>query len=315
MISNTQCPDSLAQVESGGAVKYLSGWYAIAPSARVKKKPVVIERFGLSLVLWRNNNGTLVALQDSCPHRGAKLSLGKLTGDTIRCPYHGFEFGTEGQCTFAPELGKAIPKLTAAHFSTQEAMGMIWLYYGETAQGELPSPLLELDKQFQQRYAQTDKKWHSHISYCIENQLDYTHLPDVHHNTIGRRFNMPKQPKFELDKARISIYLDKPTPAIDFYFPSTWVLNISEKMKLIIFFAPINPKQTHLYLRTYNRVLSVPLLGKLLSPLFNLVNKIILRQDQRIVHSQGQGMSYEAVGDRLMTHDKAIKYFRQQWQK
>lgn len=300
---------------SHSSLPYLAGWYAILPSNSVKSSPLAVERFGLPLVLWRDAKGQVVIMSDRCPHRGAKLSLGKIENDAIRCPYHGFEFDRQAQCRFAPEFSKSIPKLVVDNFPVQEKMGMIWLGFGETQTAELPKALLEIDDSFRHRYAQTEKLWQSHISYCIENQLDYTHLPDVHHNTIGRNFRLPQQPKFELSEKQISIYLDKPTATLDFYFPNTWVLNVSKKMKLLVFFAPVTHQQTQLYLRSYSPILSLAILGKLLAPIFNMMNKVILRQDERVVSSQGRGLSYKATTDRLMKHDKAITYFREIWRK
>lgn len=292
---------------------YISGWYAILPSQFLKSKPIALERLGLNLVLWRQKNGMPIAMTDRCPHRGAKLSIGKIKNNCIECPYHGFQFNQKGNCDFAPEFDKPIPKLTVKCYAVQESMGMLWLNYGNESQDSIPEELLALDKNFNSRYAQTARVWQSNITYCIENQLDYTHLPDVHHNTIGRGFKIPEDPKFELGNDKISIYLKKNTSTIDFYFPNTWVLNVAAKMKLVVFFAPINERKTKLYLRTYNPVLKLPILRLLLAPLFNALNLIILKQDQRVVSSQGAGQSTQAKDDLLMKHDKAISYFRERW--
>ena len=53
-----------------------NSWYMICPSHFVKKKPVSLRRCGYKLVLWRDLQGTVHALEDHCPHRGAPLSLG-----------------------------------------------------------------------------------------------------------------------------------------------------------------------------------------------------------------------------------------------
>ena len=200
-----------------------------------------------------------------------------------------------------------------SHFSVREFVGMIWIFYGESP-SDFSLPILEdIDALFDGHYAQTERTWQSHITYCIENQLDYTHLPDVHHNTIGRNFKLPKNPIFNLDEKFISIHLDKEEPALNFYFPNTWILNVAKKMKLMVFFAPINEKETILYLRTYNPILKIPVIRTLLSPLFNILNAIILKQDKRVVQSQGSGVSCAVQDDRLMKHDKAIAFFRKIW--
>ena len=40
--------------------------------------------------------GTLHAIDDSCPHQGASLFGGKLSGKVLRCPAHGLRFELDG---------------------------------------------------------------------------------------------------------------------------------------------------------------------------------------------------------------------------
>lgn len=53
---------------------------------------------GQPMVLWRDTQGVIHAMEDRCPHRYAPLSLGKQVGDNIRCGYHGLEFDGSGMC-------------------------------------------------------------------------------------------------------------------------------------------------------------------------------------------------------------------------
>ena len=109
---------------------FIPGWYALLPSRLVKKKPLAIKRFGIDLVVWRQENHHLSVFQDRCPHRGAKLSLGKVCGQHLQCPFHGFQFDGTGQCAFAPELNQTIPGLKVSAFEVKEALDMIWIYWG-----------------------------------------------------------------------------------------------------------------------------------------------------------------------------------------
>ena len=293
---------------------FISGWYAIFQSNRLThKNPVGIMRFNLSLVLWRSMDGSVQCMLDRCPHRGAKLSVGKIKKDCIECPYHGFQFNTEGVCDYSPEFNKSILGLKVQKFNVIESMGMIWLYYGESSNVFDLKRLSDIHNNTSMGYCETSRIWNSHITYCIENQLDYTHLPEVHHNTIGRGFKYPEDPTFDLLEKQITISFDKEKTALEFFFPNTWLLNIGMKMKLIIYFSPIDDARTQLYLRTYNTMLKYKPIRSLLSFIFNKSNLVILKQDQRVVQSQGLGPSYLAENDLLMKNDKAIKYFRQYW--
>ena len=44
------------------------------------------------VVIYRGESGRIVALDNRCAHRGAKLSNGRREGDCVRCMYHGLKF-------------------------------------------------------------------------------------------------------------------------------------------------------------------------------------------------------------------------------
>lgn len=296
---------------------FARGWYVILPSADLpkKSKPLAIKRFGLGLVLWRGNDNQIRIFLDRCPHRGAQLSLGKIVEDAIECPFHGFQFNVDGTCISAPEFNKAIPGLQLQSFLAHESCNMVWMYWGEELQ-PFDYPVLEAThNSFSGYYSSIDKIWHSHITYCIENQLDYTHLRFVHHNTIGRGFKMPADPQENISQNEITVCLENAdTIAIQYFFPNVWILHISQRMKVILFFAPIDEHATHLYLRTYRSFLKTPIINKIVDRIINLSNGIILNQDEKVVASQGILPSYHAKNDLLMRYDKAIRHFRDIWE-
>jgi phenylpropionate dioxygenase-like ring-hydroxylating dioxygenase large terminal subunit len=49
------------------------------------------------VLLYRGDSGRVVALDNRCCHRGAKLSNGRREGDDIRCMYHGLKFEPGGK--------------------------------------------------------------------------------------------------------------------------------------------------------------------------------------------------------------------------
>src|SRR5438105_1020968 len=62
------------------------------------------------LVLYRGDSGRVVALDNRCCHRGAKLSNGRREGDDIRCMYHGLKFDPGGKCIQIPGQDNIPPK-------------------------------------------------------------------------------------------------------------------------------------------------------------------------------------------------------------
>lgn len=63
-------------------------------------------RFGeLELALFRTRHGGVLAVEDSCPHRGGKLSEGILTGHEVVCPLHGWKINLVTGGAVAPDRG------------------------------------------------------------------------------------------------------------------------------------------------------------------------------------------------------------------
>jgi len=68
-----------------------NGWYVAAWDHEVTRQHM-LRRTLLSepVVFYRTEDGRPVALEDRCCHRHAPLSRGRLVGNAVECPYHGF---------------------------------------------------------------------------------------------------------------------------------------------------------------------------------------------------------------------------------
>ena len=109
-------------------------WYPVLERREVRHKPQGVERLGRLRVIWRNTDGQPHARLDRCPHLGAALSRGRICGDRLTCPFHGFEFDAEGHCRHMPALGgeDRIPEgMSLTSFPLREAHGLIWLWRDE----------------------------------------------------------------------------------------------------------------------------------------------------------------------------------------
>ena len=79
-------------------------WYPVLASWEVNANPVGITRLGENIVVWRDHDGQLHALEDRCPHRGARLSLGWNLGNRVACWYHGVEVNGKGMVEDVPAV-------------------------------------------------------------------------------------------------------------------------------------------------------------------------------------------------------------------
>ena len=121
-------------------------WYVVLESREVRKGRLVgVTRMGEKMVFWRDTQGKPGCVVDLCPHRGVALSAGKLMGDCIQCPFHGFEFDITGRCTVIPANGRSaeVPRVfKVKSYPLRELHGFIYLWWGEPRRNTLPCPIL-----------------------------------------------------------------------------------------------------------------------------------------------------------------------------
>lgn len=290
-----------------------TGWYAAVSADEVgKNKPIAVRRFGQDLVVWRNAEGKPVVMEDNCPHRSVKLSLGKIKNGALVCAFHGFEFGSDGGCLLVPETGKPAPNLKCRSIRCQESHGFIWLWHGPDQEATTTLPWFE-DLDDGLSWSQFKSEWPCHITRCIENQLDYAHLPYVHASTIGGGFDVTGHDgDFELDESAVKLCLGK--DYFKFKFPNIWSLQIvPKKFYQFIAFVPIDQDNTLLYVRAYQRFITVAGIRKVLGLILDLQSQKILRQDKSVVLSHPRHSSTLDTGEKLYPSDKGIVWFRKRW--
>ena len=70
-------------------------------------KSVEIE--GIPLAVFNAGSGRYRVLAGACPHEGGPLGDGVLLGDSVVCPWHGFDFDIRtGACDVAPDLAVTV---------------------------------------------------------------------------------------------------------------------------------------------------------------------------------------------------------------
>lgn len=192
-------------------------WHPVIAGIHLREDPVAVELLGQALVLWREPGhdgapGTVHAWADHCPHRGARLSLGRvlhhLHGARLECPYHGWQFAGElasraglgqpvavGRCVHVPAAPAFEPP--AAHcvsvFEAQERHGLVWVRLERTDRSELPATLAAPPA----FGPWSDPLWRQVLCgpyevgtsapRLVENFLDLSHFGFVHEGWLGAR--------------------------------------------------------------------------------------------------------------------------------
>jgi len=115
-----------------------NGWYALASSDQIGRKPLGIDLFGRRLVCYRTACGQPVVMDARCWHLGADLSDGSVIGDQIACPFHGWRYGPSGQCESVP--AQADPPRCAKQqtYCVKERGSRVFIFPATTAPYPLP---------------------------------------------------------------------------------------------------------------------------------------------------------------------------------
>ena len=102
----------------------LAHWHPVLPSSALHNGPVGVSVLGTELVLFRTRSGVVGALDDRCPHRGARLSTGFVKDQCVVCPYHLWTFDCDGR-GHSP-VNENMKPFTRA-FDVTEQHGHVWL--------------------------------------------------------------------------------------------------------------------------------------------------------------------------------------------
>ncbi|MBL8644465.1 MAG: aromatic ring-hydroxylating dioxygenase subunit alpha [Rhodospirillaceae bacterium] len=175
---------------------FINNWYVAANLEDLKgNAPMFVRMLGCDFVLFRDTSGEIRCLSDVCCHRGASLAQGKVNGDCIACPYHGWEFDGAGRCTKIPALGADVKPPKRARidsYPVREKFGWVWVFLGDAPEEERP-PFLD-DSWFPEYY--DEKTWRKvRISYeapvnwarSEENSIDGAHPSFVHASFGSKR--------------------------------------------------------------------------------------------------------------------------------
>jgi phenylpropionate dioxygenase-like ring-hydroxylating dioxygenase large terminal subunit len=198
---------SIAQVDSSVTPKlrfadfsWSKQWYPMAFSSVTDRTiPHRLELFGEPMVLWWDpTRERWCAMSDSCPHRAAPLSEGRVDeSGFIECPYHGWTFdgNAGGACTKIPQAADGGDKTMLSRcggraYAVEEKQGIVWVW-GEVGGVPDPAAIPVCEALDDERFCWIDVSRDMPYSadMLLENVLDSSHVPFTHHQTISRREN------------------------------------------------------------------------------------------------------------------------------
>ena len=296
-------------------------WTPVIEAKHIRRKAVRVVVAGEPIVLFRDRHGTIGALIDRCPHRGAALSLGRVSEDgCLECPFHGWRFdraGVNQHIPFNPDAKR--DRLGAAALPARQIADLIWIRTSPGAQ--ISDEPVAPDGLTKVGLARTyvERLWNCHWTRAMENMLDSPHLPFVHRRTIGRAMRRRLRADTRMDvtweetpwggRARASQDGETSPAFLDYYRPNMMVLNIPVPGKHLRIHALVIPEEmgrTRLILagsRDFART-------SLLNPWFSWQNGYIANEDKAVVESGGSMEVPPASMELSVATDKATLQFR-----
>jgi phenylpropionate dioxygenase-like ring-hydroxylating dioxygenase large terminal subunit len=161
---------------------YVAAWDHEIPADGLFHRTVI----GEPLLLYRQADGRIVALEDRCCHRQAPLSAGRREGDCVRCGYHGLLFDGQGRCTEIPGLERVPPHVRVRAYPVVVKNRWVFVWMGDAEQAD-PALLPDNFSNDHPDWINLPGYLHYDTPYLLicDNLLDFSHLSYVHEKTLG----------------------------------------------------------------------------------------------------------------------------------
>ncbi|KDO80635.1 hypothetical protein CISIN_1g009233mg [Citrus sinensis] len=164
-------------------------WFPVAFSTDLKDDTMVpFDCFEEPWVIFRGKDGIPGCVQNTCAHRACPLHLGSVNEGRIQCPYHGWEYSTDGKCEKMPSTQLRNVKIKSLPCFEQE--GMIWIWPGDepptaTIPCLLPPSGFEI-------HAEIVMELPIEHGLLLDNLLDLAHAPFTHTSTFAKGWSVPR---------------------------------------------------------------------------------------------------------------------------
>ncbi|NJP08585.1 MAG: aromatic ring-hydroxylating dioxygenase subunit alpha [Leptolyngbyaceae cyanobacterium RU_5_1] len=282
-------------------------WYVVARSKEVTNAPLGVVLWQQGIVLYRDSQGQVQALEDRCPHRFVKLSRGCVVGDELECAYHGWRVSAAGKCTLVPYLAEnqKLPSSQIRRYPVREQDGFIWLFPGDRALAETIPPM-GLPEWEHLNYIGTvsmiDAK--AHFSYLIENLMDmyHGHLHQDYQAWASAELEAIAETETRIDAhytAQSYYRIDKIWSIAQLFFPKLrhlhpepldvsyvyphWAASLGEDFKIYCLFCPVDLTHTRAYLVHFTSLNAFPRLHQRSIPFRRFVKNRLFGSAQKLL--------------------------------
>ena len=307
-------------------------WYVVCSSRSLKRQPREIQLLSRNLVLYRTSDGSPVALENRCIHRGMPLAAGRVCGDYIQCPYHGWRYDKAGRVVSipaAPTQMEDSKEIGITVFACSERDGYIWVCLGPAPVQEQPPELPHSDALGWTSFRMYNR-FEAPIESCLENFLDCPHATFVHRYWFRSPSNHEVRCTVQaLDDGAVAEYFDEPrekslvwsllSPTKGemrhtdrFIAPSTtrvdYVFSAKQRYIITSFCTPVNDELTDVFTVVAFRY---GIWGPLVRLFFEPLSRRIIAQDVATLKLQYQNLAkYPDRTFRITKQDVLLPHIR-----
>ena len=199
-------------------------WHPVLLSRDLQRQPLGVRVDSTDLVLFRTADGQLGALEDVCPHRRMKFSLGKVVGERLQCKYHGWTFDCEG----AGE-SPATPKLYACanRYDVVERHGAIWVK-APHARPQFP----DFDIAGYYNICNLVHRVRAPLELVVDNFCEIEHTPTTH-AFFGYPLERMHEVEVEFLPTDTTVRVINQGPRKQFSTPLRWLLGIGKNYRFM----------------------------------------------------------------------------------
>jgi phenylpropionate dioxygenase-like ring-hydroxylating dioxygenase large terminal subunit len=251
-------------------------WHPMLPSRSLRRKPVGACLHGKNIALFRTASGQVGALDDQCPHRRMRLSLGTVIGEKLQCRYHGWTFDCAGN---GESPGTPKMHACASNFEACEKYDYVWV---KSKESQPVFPRFDVDGWFW--IGASEHAAPAPLELTLDNFCEIEHTPTTH-SLFGYELSRMKEVtvRIETTDDTVTVVNHGPpkriNPLIRFLvgikknhvFNDTWTTHFSPvysvydhlwidphtgdeatvKWRVYIFFSPVSEMQTRITAFTF----------------------------------------------------------------
>ena len=280
------------------------------------------------VLIGRTRAGRLFAIRDVCPHRAAPLSAGRIHGDEVECPYHGWRFGPDGGCRAIPSLADGqdmdVSRIGVPRWPVAESQGLVFIWMGA---GEPDQPPPTFPGVVGGKPKLVDRMtFDAHIDHAVVGLMDPAHGPYVHQQWWWRSGGSQhyKEKRFEPREAGFAMVRHEPSKnsrayailgaqpltEITFRLPALRWEHITIGRRQVLSLTCLTPES-----ETKTRVTQIAWSDHpaflFLKPFIAAGARTFLRQDAAMVKLQNQGLKYDPALMWIEDADRQAKWYQQ----